>query len=108
MSDLNYYEMWQDSEKTINRLRQKLFNENLTIAVCVAGAPPFITAVNGKVILEVLGDIEHQLIEDELADGFYVFTITHYTAETGEFGRIEIPEYWELDQVSFKALQEDP
>lgn len=80
-----------------------------------AGVPahePFISEIYGAFTVDVLKEIEADLEEDaerlfDQGSGTYWFTVSHNEAQTGEYGRIEVPAHHELSVVDFEPLQDE-
>lgn len=86
---------------------ESIFSDKLYLKVVVCGSPPFICSVNGNVTIDILEEImDDHFSEDDhdMKDGEYIFSATFQEAQTGEFGRVEIAEYWELSVISFKTI----
>jgi len=71
---------------------------------------PFICGVNGHVTISMLEEIERDLgeyISDTFTkgQGSYLFEAYFNSAQRGDEGRIEIPEYWELTMIGFKPCE---
>ncbi len=74
---------------------------------------PFICGADGFINSIMLDEIESEYLEgyDPDADdgvfnevGDYLFEVNKEQAQTGEFGRIELPEYWNMSFVKFIPL----
>ena len=71
---------------------------------------PFICGADGHVTSVMMDDVEKEFLEEfELEGddvfkeaGSYLFQVNRESAQTGEFGRVEIPEYWNLILTQFK------
>jgi hypothetical protein len=86
---------------------ESIFSDKLYLKVVVSGAQPFICSVNGNVTIDVLEEIEKDHFSEDnhdMKDGEYIFSATYQEAQTGEFGRIEIAEHWELSVISVKSI----
>lgn len=77
------------------------------------GDGPFVFGINGRLTSGGLEDIESQLQEHEdeapeglfsKGDGDYLLKASYNSAQTDECGRVELPEYWELDLVEFTKV----
>lgn len=68
-----------------------------------AGDDAFICAVYGRFTVDDLQDIEREILDNPIEgpDGRYEFSAHYEPAQKGEFGMIEIPEGWELEQVGY-------
>lgn len=57
-----------------------------------------------------LEEIEKELLNAEREwpkeEGIYLYEAYYISAETGEFGRIELPAYWEFKEIYFKPSEE--
>lgn len=80
------------------------------VVVVLAGAPPFISAVNGHLTTTGMAEIEEQLatpdaLETELVhgDGEYLFAVVHNSGQYDSYGRCEMPAHWELDLVEYRS-----
>ena len=75
--------------------------------------PPFICGAIGHVTSWLLEQLEKQVNENPLEDTFahgdgdYLFSANFQSEQRGEFGRIELPGYWELDLIEFRAYSDD-
>lgn len=73
---------------------------------------PFICGADGHVTSDMMDEVESEYLEGfELCGsdvfkeaGDYLFQVNRESAQTGEFGRIEIPEYWNVCFVRFEPL----
>ncbi len=65
----------------------------------------FICAVNGRVPVSALVEIEGQLREEEFekGHGLYLFEACYFSGQYGEFGMCEIAPGWELTLIEFNA-----
>ncbi len=86
---------------------------NLTISVLyMEPGEPFIFEITGKATVANLQEIEAQLVEDVAneafpnGDGEYVFSVTHYEGQYGEYGRCEIAPGWEFDLIAYDRFDE--
>lgn len=70
------------------------------------GNDPFIFEVNGKFTIPSLEEIEQDLQEYEnwKGDGEYLFRVHREQEQRGDFGRIEVPAYWDVDLLEFKPV----
>ena len=68
------------------------------------GDDPFIYAVNGSFTIPQLEEIEKELNVSEYRelfreDGEYLMNVYWNPSQTDEYGRVEVPGYWEFDVV---------
>lgn len=70
----------------------------------------FICAVNGRISVSALLEIERQLREEEFekGHGLYLFEACYFSGQYGEFGMCEIAPGWELTLIAFNADWMDP
>jgi hypothetical protein len=82
--------------------RGNMISETETwIEVCVCGAPPFVCAVNGRVTVECIVEIEKQLtVEDAevMSDGTYLYKASF------EQGDETFESYWDLTLETYTPL----
>jgi len=82
--------------------------ENLFIEIFyLSGDDPFIFGVNGRVTVAELNSILSDAQDSELfdhGDGDYLCAASYNEAQTGEYGVIEIPAYWELSVLHFEPI----
>jgi hypothetical protein len=83
--------------KDYKRLRVEIFY--------IVGEPPFVCGCYGN-----MPDYE-ELIESFMGgapekEGIYLFDCVFNRGQYGEFGMVEIPPYWELEEIGFKALSD--
>lgn len=77
------------------------------ITICVIDEP-FIHHINGKFTTDALKEIEDQYIEDFKTGDIeidynvldIVYECTWCKEQVGEYGRVEIPGYWDLTEIS--------
>jgi len=93
--------------------RENLCDDGATyIEVCaIEGAPAFICGACGHVTVDMLSRIESDLAEiveegETYAhgEGVHTYEVTFMSAQTGEFGRVEIPEHFELEHIRSRSL----
>lgn len=63
------------------------------------GEDPFVCAVNGRICVSALQEIEKCLVEDqdfEHGEGLYLYEAHYFSGQYGEFGICEIAPGWEL------------
>lgn len=72
---------------------------------------PFICGANGHITQSHLDEIMVEILADDFKEenfckgaGDYLFSIYFEDAQTGEYGVIEIPEHWEIDEVLFESI----
>ncbi len=75
----------------------------------MAGHEPFVCGVNGRATVADLCEIERDLGgegSDLLAqgDGVYLFEAYWQEAQADEYGRVELPAYWDLSLVTVKPF----
>jgi hypothetical protein len=70
------------------------------------GYDPFVCGLNGCTNGEMIQEIEKELTADffERGDGLYLYTVTWEPDQTGEYGRVELPGYWDLEFIAFKPI----
>ena len=74
------------------------------------GELAMIVGANGKACIEMLQEIEKDFA-DNPDDGFdhgaghYLFVPKWESPQIGDEGRVELPGYWDLRLVGFKAVQ---
>lgn len=76
----------------------------------LAGHEPFICGANGRINTQMLEQIEKDLAEEPACmnkgDGTYLFEAAWEPDQTGEFGRVELPGYWDLSFIAFQSVDE--
>ena len=74
------------------------------------GHEPFVCGVNGAVGNGMIEGIEKDLDENreflDKGDGTYLYRTTWQEAQTGEYGRVEIPGYWDLELIRFQSVDD--
>jgi hypothetical protein len=77
------------------------------------GEPAFICGAIGHITSGLLEQLEKEVNENPLEDTFargggdYLFYAKFQSEQRGEFGRIELNGYWELDLIEFRELSDD-
>lgn len=76
------------------------------------GDDPFVCGLNGSTNggMGMIDEIEKDMIDNKEdafphGDGQYLYIATWEPAQTGEYGRIELPGYWDLDLIAFKPVE---
>jgi len=70
------------------------------------GEDPFICAINGRIALDPLCEIEEQLRDEEEfshGEGLYLYEARYYSGQFGEYGMCEIAPGWELTLIEHNA-----
>lgn len=72
------------------------------------GDPLFICGVHGHITGDMLDEVEKEaeenLTESGWEDGTYLFEVTYISAQTGEYGRVELSAYWHLERVGYRPI----
>ena len=76
------------------------------------GDDPFICGVNGRLTAGDISEIEEERVEDlgdlfTKGNGYYLCYATFNQEQRGEFGRIELPSYWDLDLIEYNPSTKD-
>jgi hypothetical protein len=77
---------------------------------------PVITACSGPLGYHSIDEIQSQLSTDaengnleyynfDKGDGNYLYNVTYQPPQYGEYGTVEIPEYWDFDALGFKPIR---
>jgi hypothetical protein len=80
------------------------------------GHPAFVCGIHGSVTGGTINEIEHDFAENpdlELerltrGDGRYLFSAEWDSGQFDNTGRCELPPYWDLTLVGFRAFGTDP
>lgn len=83
----------------------------LEVLYLEGGEDPFICAVNGRICIEAMAEIEKTLREEEdfsHGEGLYLYEAHYFSGQYGEFGMCEISPGWELTQLEHKKNWMDP
>ena len=94
--------------------KAKLSSELQVEFFYLKGDPAFICRVDGRATVGALSDIEAEMNNEMIdrnfpnGDGLYLFDAEHNAAQHGEYGRIELPAYWELELLEFRAHSNEP
>ena len=77
------------------------------------GEPAFICGAIGHITSELLDVLEKEVNENPLEDTFkkgegdYLFSAKFQEEQRGDFGRVELPGYWELELIEFRECRDD-
>lgn len=70
---------------------------------------PFICGVDGHFTSDAMDDISKEFLECmdsfDKGAGDYLYQVWREQEQTGEYGMIEIPAYWSLEEVLFEPLE---
>ena len=94
--------------------QQWISDKNLYLNVFYQrGDEPFVSGVNGICTITCIEDIEKEITNNlqdyeegdfSKGDGDYIYKAFFNSKQTGQYGATEIPEYWELELVSFRPI----
>ena len=73
------------------------------------GDPAFVCGANGAIYGGMVEEIEKDFADNpgdgfEKGDGTYPYVARRVAEQFGEFGRVEIPAHWELEEVGFRPF----
>jgi hypothetical protein len=77
------------------------------------GDDPFVSGLHGCTNRDMIQEIE-QILNDnqadvfDMGDGQYLYRASWEPDQTGEFGRVELPGYWDLEFIAFKPVFQIP
>jgi len=87
----------------------ELFNKSgvvIEVLRLEGGEEPFVCAINGRISLAALEEIEKSLREEqefEHGEGLYLYEAHYFSGQYGEFGMCEIAPGWELTLLEHKS-----
>ena len=86
-----------------------LFNKRgaiIEVLLLGGGEDPFVCAVNGRISLTALQEIEKILIEEQdfqHGEGLYLYEANYFSGQFGAFGMCEIAPGFELTLIEHKS-----
>ena len=75
------------------------------------GDPAFICGAHGSITGDMIENIEKDFADNpdegfDRGDGIYLYVPRWESPQVGDFGRIELPGYWDLELVGFKPMEQ--
>jgi len=75
------------------------------------GDSAFVCGAHGSITGGMIEDIEKVFADNpdegfDQGDGIYLYVPRWESPQIGDFGRVELPGYWELELVGFKPVQD--
>ena len=95
-----------DAEAGVARVRTIELLFEAQVLRLEGGEDPFICAINGRIALDPLCEIEEQLRDEEEfshGEGLYLYEARYFSGQYGEYGMCEIAPGWELTLLEHNA-----